>query len=795
MDIPLLLNAFPCTQASNKPVLRAPPNFHKSTYVFEFHILPLEVYRFLPIAISIHTCQTMVVGRVLRAARCPNCRISIFRSFASLHGLPIRTAHPSARLQYSSTGSKARFSSSAVQDGDGHRFSDEAHGRSIVAEVSQEADDAEDTPHKEEVSTVVSAVPWYLQVDTPQRMPQTLSERQRIPDLPEHPPPILQSLLQQLSIDLGLDNLSLLDLRKLDPPPALGANLMMVIGTARSEKHLHVSADRLCRWLRSTYNLRPEADGLLGRNELKLKLRRKARRAKLVGSVAEDNDDDGVRTGWVCVDAGVVDSPEPSTDAETRNFVGFGRRTDGVRMVVQMLTDEKREEIDLEGLWGGILERGTKRQIQETETLDSSQSSTLKAIPGKGQLHSKPPSFIASQSRGFHTSAYCLSDQIRAQSSTASAVPGGADIKPPSNNLREQYLQRHLMEAFASGNFNLNEASFLPFSQDFLGLQNDGWRAVLLQQLQEYLESVPKDTALQLLGTGDRDNATTPFVACFYRAVPTFLSQTEGKAIIDFYCYAMEIGHTRYKIEGLLSLVSKMVLRGIPISSNSFLRLLRNVLPRGSWGVTALTKAASIDGAMILLRVMHDQGHKVLTEEVFLLFQEALTSEVYPGDSKPAKPTATTFDLPSNQTSPRQHRLHLTMLAVDMPFFSDETRLRLLELYARMQYWREFWDVWRMAPRRGQPQSPPMYALMFRKIAETKNQKACIAVLRTWVPEMDAETPKVALEGEVAEAVRAVLEVAEPLVQEEAARNPGGRGEWIDLWRRTMQGGSFSPVR
>ena len=84
----------------------------------------------------------------------------------------------------------------------------------------------------------------------------------------------------------------------------------MLIGTARSEKHLHVSADRLCRWLRSTYKLRPNADGLLGRNELKLKLKRKAKKAKLLGSSTDENADDGVRTGWVCVDVGVVQEAE-----------------------------------------------------------------------------------------------------------------------------------------------------------------------------------------------------------------------------------------------------------------------------------------------------------------------------------------------------------------------------------------------------------------------------------------------------------------------------------------------------
>ena len=35
-------------------------------------------------------------------------------------------------------------------------------------------------------------------------------------------------------------------------------------------------------------------------------------------------------------------------------FIGFGSHTDGIKIVVQMLVDEKRKELDLEKLWGDI---------------------------------------------------------------------------------------------------------------------------------------------------------------------------------------------------------------------------------------------------------------------------------------------------------------------------------------------------------------------------------------------------------------------------------------------------------
>ena len=163
--------------------------------------------------------------------------------------------------------------------------------------------------------------------------------------------------------DLGFDDLTLLDLRSLDPPPALGAGLMMILATARSERHLHISTDRFCRWLRSTHKLTPFADGLLGRNELKLKMKRAARRAKLLGSVGASTKDvdDGVRTGWICVNIGTIPGGDTVRGEKSRlstaDFVGFGEETEGTKLVLQLLTEEKREELVLEGLWDARAKR------------------------------------------------------------------------------------------------------------------------------------------------------------------------------------------------------------------------------------------------------------------------------------------------------------------------------------------------------------------------------------------------------------------------------------------------------
>jgi len=115
--------------------------------------------------------------------------------------------------------------------------------------------------------------------------------------------------------------------------------------------------------------MRPYADGLLGRAELKLKMRRKAKRSRLLSAVGAKSTgagelDDGIRTGWVCVNLGRVEGGElPDEEAKVQRaegFVGFGARTGGCGIVVQMMTEEKRGEVDLERLWGGIMGRARR---------------------------------------------------------------------------------------------------------------------------------------------------------------------------------------------------------------------------------------------------------------------------------------------------------------------------------------------------------------------------------------------------------------------------------------------------
>jgi len=220
------------------------------------------------------------------------------------------------------------------------------------------------------------STPWYLQGSN---APEAAAQRPiDIPSLPHNPPPLLATILEYVAITAGLDDIELLDLRHLDPPPALGPKLIMIIATARSEKHLHVSADRFSRWLRREHGLKANAAGLLGRNELKIKLRRKAKRMRMmanVGGAVEEggNLDDGIRTGWICctlskIEAHPEDTHMPGDDV--KEFIGFRDVKPGVNVVVQMFTEEKRVETDLETLWGGVLRTHRREGRRDEESLE-----------------------------------------------------------------------------------------------------------------------------------------------------------------------------------------------------------------------------------------------------------------------------------------------------------------------------------------------------------------------------------------------------------------------------------------
>lgn len=447
------------------------------------------------------------------------------------------------------------------------------------------------------------STPWYLQVGPPQRVLNPLLDRQQIPQLPPDPPPLLKPILEHISIDLGLDDLTVFDLRKIDPPPALGANVLMVLGTARSEKHLHVSADRFCRWLKVTHKLSPYADGLLGRGELKLKLRRKARRAKLlsnVGSSEAANADDGLRTGWICVNVGIVDDGNGPVESflEQEGYAGFGGDAGGAKVVIQMLTEEKREELDLEDLWGKML----RRQERKEGRLSQGQG-VLLPVQEVGH-HSLQGERSDPDSRSFASSslpkrANPYLNQFRHYSSRS--------ISPPLRRVpsTERYFEEPNPRDLANAAQKADKAStkeVIPKTK----------RYVLLHAHVTFVQILPRYYAIKVLGNDTSDRESTSFLDSFYRSYPNSPTAQEWKCRLGLVSHGISIGHSGYNKKKLAALTREMLSTLTAIPADVFLLLLGAFLTRSPPFRTYLTKE-SIQSAMSILIAMRSHGHSIQT--------------------------------------------------------------------------------------------------------------------------------------------------------------------------------------
>lgn len=726
----------------------------------------------------------MVISRAVQATGCSACRVSLLRTFTSLPLATVRThsasnAQPSRR--YPRNFRHVTNDATSLPRAEARIVEPDSQESQAKLVDSEEAEVSEYKP--------VEAIPWYLQVDAPQTQTQPLSKRQELPELPEHPPPLLQPLLQQISVDLGLDDLTLLDLRKLDPPPALGANLLMIIGTARSERHLHVSADRLCRWLRTNYHLRPDADGLIGRNELKLRLKRKAKRARLMGNANDESYDDGVRTGWVCVDVGVVEAAEGAEVVpEPENFVGFGRRTDGVRIVVQMLTEEKREEVNLEKLWGDVLKRGGKMDIDEEFVQDrlgvaefarrNTAAPKVKVASSRFQDTRSP---ILSQARQFHTSSRRLADDLV---DTLRSVPD-FDVYHTYGVGALQGIQRNVLQLLSSAEFQKARDLLLQNRETQPLLQGEEWQRFLLYNLRSYLEELPEEQALQALGNGADDQISTPFLKMFYDAITRFPNQAQAEAKLWLHFFALEHQHPGYDQFSLYAVYKEVQLAGVPLSTSTFLTLITHLLHTSGSRSYHGPPPQTIHRITQIIRQMSDQGHNILSEEVLIPLQLALA----PGLDNDLPPeqiytnSPETFDLPSHPLLAIQKRLHLLIMHLRMPLISESSRLTLMESYASQHNWLEFFEIFRLAARHGKPRSDEFYASMFVLVASTMHLKGVQSVLRYWVAEMEKEVPKVTAKGNVGIALGYCLQVADPRGEEEFKRDPKGPGEWMRLRR------------
>lgn len=548
---------------------------------------------------------------------------------------------------------------------------------------------------------------------------------------------MLSTLLEYTYKDLGLDGLKLFDLRGLEIPAALGANVIMIIGTARSVKHLNVSADRLCRWLRSQYKLSPYADGLLGRNELKIKLRRKAKRARAASAAGTmiDEKDDGITTGWICVNAGMVDKGDTTTQLSDVGIEGFGNLDLGTSVVVQIFTEEKRADVDLDGLWETTLAREGRKNIRDS-TEDSSKN-------GSAPPRSMSDGFgsIPGQRRGFHTMRRLA---LSAMNSTESGLEAGFPAMGTSPST--------VPAGAAAVASQLTPASLL-----------------------QILAELPADSARNELGSGPNDRQSTLFLRLFYtNHAARFSPQEKATFRLKLFSIAVSRQHPAYTKDALFSTFSDFLRDGYEIPDELGFDVVSALLTSRTAGViTEQSKTHSSEGDMELALLVLDRlalrGVPILNMKIFnILYQAVCAPNLAPSSPNKLRPEESSPSSSVVQQTKSQKqilsRLSKILAAANIPFDAVDARQLMVTLFQCGDY-NGFWRLWRQFPLKGANRTQEDYVQLFKLHAELGEEVRARECLSTGVALMNQESPAIVLQGPIVTAIMHCILVADPTLQ------------------------------
>ncbi|KAG5953082.1 hypothetical protein E4U53_006949 [Claviceps sorghi] len=388
---------------------------------------------------------------------CSGCRNAILRAIATRQSPSFRTWRPGSLGQFLRPAPTSFFSP-------GRYMGNSSPAAQASQQTAENPQEISENSSKDEKST--SSRPWFLEVEPPTHPPSLHTPN--LPEAPAESPALITPMIKYIFEDMGLDDISLMDLRDLDPPAALGPNLIMLFATARSERHLHVSSGRFVRWLKRNHRVDARADGLIGPGELKTKLRRLRKKAKLMGTntMILPGGDSGISTGWVCVNFSTNEAlaDETASFDESGRFSGFGAALSGTTVVIQCMTEARRNELDLETLWRGILKRNLQQAMkikgqtfEDPKDLDSLVSSKLQLSQTDSAVQWQKMQQASQQQRYFSTSARRLStsslglDMADPADPAAMKTMAGLEACSKAMEPALEQLQQHITDLQMSG--------------------------------------------------------------------------------------------------------------------------------------------------------------------------------------------------------------------------------------------------------------------------------------------------------------------------------------------------------
>lgn len=604
-------------------------------------------------------------------------------------------------------------------------------------------------------------VPWFLRVKTPQPTSHPFAHRQELPELPDDPPEALEPLLKHLSEELGINDISLIDLRSMDPPPAIGADTIMIIGNARSERHLHISADKICRWLRSEWKMAPYADGLLGRNELKIKNRRLKKKGKLINT--ETGAQDGV--GWICVDVG------------------------SQGLVLQLFTPHRREEIDLEGLWGRYLRKGGAHKgsskvvsIEEmfgskpVEDVEVKYSPPIPVVRLGAGL-STGSEYSRVQKRSFHTSpgrrmALEIQPPGKLQRSIYIDGIGFGDIDPRQAAEKGKYwrLTYRLPPTYSPNLYSEISELIVRAKINHLKLAYSG------------LNSFSR-TLCNLLGDGPADTSSTTFLRDFYHNLPPQSTIKRFQFLLELLIEGHRVQPQQYPANCLLSYFNTLLAANIIIPPEFYYLVLRAFADSPPLRFTTSQEEGTARRLELMAEVKHHMKEhcpqtRIDSPEIQYCFFRALAPPkvdlvhmvamtVCSQDLIHAKRPIDhvinkyKFRIGDYTLDHRLHDIDARLASRNHSYTLREYQETLLVTYAMGGCWVAFWNCWKRLRYLGVHRDVDLYKLVIGLLVMAKNQNEAVYAARHFPNSMIRELPPIGMTRGVPRGFLGLLDIAE----------------------------------
>lgn len=223
--------------------------------------------------------------------------------------------------------------------------------------------------------------PWYLRDENSSDLVE--SREIQIPDVPDGAPQSLHDFLVLVAQEYGLREILIFDMKELAIEKEIQVDTNSsdynIIATGKSEKHVFNAANELRKYIKKEHSQLPKFEGIvtIGKNS---RSRRRMRRNVGKGPLATDNEYGQPANSWIICNTGIDN------------------------IVIHMLTDERRQNLNLESLWC----KEEDRHLYEKNRVSHENPDDI--FIGIRRMHTTTPFVRFFQCRKFHSGRPFLSN-------------------------------------------------------------------------------------------------------------------------------------------------------------------------------------------------------------------------------------------------------------------------------------------------------------------------------------------------------------------------------------------------